>query len=138
MILLVWQRACVRACVRVCVCVCVCVCLSVISSELHVRSSPIFAHVTYGRASVLLWRLSGTLRISGLVDDVIFTHKLRLLDVAARLRQRGSHAALSLARRNTRCRQRTLGTTSCTQGLLGRSGRVEYLWHHVCPYCPFA
>jgi len=34
-------RACVRACV--CVCVCVCVCLSAItSSELHVRSSPIF------------------------------------------------------------------------------------------------
>ena len=35
------------------------------------------------------------------------------------------YAALSLARRNTRCRQRTLGTTSCSQGLLGRIGRVE-------------
>ena len=30
-------------------------------------------------------------RISGFVDDVIFAHKLILLDVAARLRQRGSH-----------------------------------------------
>ena len=39
------------------VCLCVCVCLSaIISSELHVRSSPIFVHVTYGRGSVLLWR----------------------------------------------------------------------------------
>jgi len=35
---------------------CVCVCLSVIiSSQLHVRSSPnFFLHVTYGRGSVLL------------------------------------------------------------------------------------
>ena len=29
--------------------------------------------------------------ISGFMDDVVFAHKLRLLDVAARLRQRGSH-----------------------------------------------
>jgi len=28
------------------------------------------------------------------MDDVIFSHKLRLLNVAARLRQRGSYAAL--------------------------------------------
>ena len=34
------------------------------------------------------------------MDDVIFAHKLRLVDVAARLRQRGSHAGLGLARRN--------------------------------------
>jgi len=88
-----------------------------------------FVHVTYenGRGSVLLWRRSDTLRISGFVDDVTSAHKMRLLDVATRLRQRGAHAALGLARRNTRCRQRTLGTTSCSQGLLGRSGRVEYL-----------
>ena len=39
------------------VCLCVCVCLSaIISSELHVRSSPIFVHVTYGRGLVLLLR----------------------------------------------------------------------------------
>ena len=47
----------------------------------------IFTRVTYGRGSVrLLWR-SDTLRISGFMNDVIFAHKLRLLDVAARLRQ---------------------------------------------------
>jgi len=39
--------------------VCLCVCLSVIiSSELHIRSSSFFVHVTYGRGSVLLWRRS--------------------------------------------------------------------------------
>jgi len=62
---------------------------------------------------------SDMLRISGFMNDVIFAHKLRLLDVATRLRQRGSQKASGLARRNTRCRQRTLGTTSCSQGLLG-------------------
>jgi len=51
---------------RVCLSVCVCVCLSaIVSSGLHVQSSPIFVHVfTYGRGSVL--------RISGFTDDVIF------------------------------------------------------------------
>ena len=96
--------------------------------------------VSYGRGSVLLWWRSDRLRISGFMDDAIFAHMLRLLDVAGRLRQWGSHAALGLARRNTRCRQQTLGTTSCSQGLLrlyGRSGRVEYVllfsrtWHTV-------
>ena len=107
---------------------CLSVCLSaIISSELHVRSSPKFLHVTYGCGSSLLWRRSDTLHISGFMADVIFAQKLGLLDVAARLRQRGSHAALGLARRNTRCRQRTLRTTSYSQGLLGRSGCVEYL-----------
>jgi len=43
-----------------------------------------------------------------------------------------TYAGLGLARTNTRCRQRTLGSTSCSQGLLGRSERVEYLWHHAC------
>ena len=38
------------------------------------------------------------------MDDIILAHKLRLLDVAARLRQRGSH------------RQRMLGT-SCSQAM---------------------
>jgi len=61
----------------------VCVCLSVLfvcprsylrncASDLH----QIFVHVTYGRGSVLFWRRSDTLRISGFVDDVIFAHKL--------------------------------------------------------------
>jgi len=44
------------------------------------------AHVTYGRGSVLLWQHSGKLHISGFVDDVIFAHKLMLLNVATRLR----------------------------------------------------
>jgi len=113
------------------VCLSVCVCLSVrdhICGTTRPIFTKIFMHVTNGRGSVLLWRRSDTLRISGFTDDVMFAHKPRLLDVAARLRQRGSHAALSLARRNTRCRQQTLGTTSCSQGLLGRSGRVEFFF----------
>jgi len=75
-------------------------------SDLH----KIFLHVTYGHGSVLLWRHSDMLLISGFMDDVIYAHKMRLLEVAASLRQLGSHAALGLARRNTRCRQPTLGT----------------------------
>ena len=77
-------------------------------------------YVAYGRGSILLWRHSDTLHISGFMDDVIFAHKLRLLDVAARLRQRqwGSYAALGLTCGNTCCRQRTLGTTCWSQGLL--------------------
>ena len=46
-----------------------------------------FVRVTYGRGSVLFWRRSDTLRISVFIDDVIFAHKLRLLNVGARLRQ---------------------------------------------------
>jgi len=65
------------------------------------------------------------LRISGLMDDVM---RLRLLDVTVRRdSEADTYAALSLARRNTRRTQRTLGTTSCSQGLLGPSRRVEYL-----------
>jgi len=83
--------------VFVCVCVCVCVCLSaIISSALHVRSSPTSVHVTYGEGSVLLWRRSDTLCTSGFMDDVIFAHKTRSLDVAAQLKRR-AHAALGLA-----------------------------------------
>jgi len=43
-------------------------------------------HVTYGRGSVLLWWRSDMLCTSGFMDDVIFAHKLRLLDVAAQLK----------------------------------------------------
>jgi len=85
-------------------------CLSVRDHVLETTrpiSTKFFVHVTYGRGSVLLWRRSDKVRISGFIDDVIFAHKLRLLEVAARLRQSGSHAGL--ARRNTRCRQRTVG-----------------------------
>ena len=89
----------------VCLSVCVCVCLSVRDHIFRTTLSiftKFFVHVSYGRGSVL-WRHSDTLRIAGFMDDIIFAHKLMLLDVAARLRQRGSH------------RQRMLGTTSCSQ-----------------------
>jgi len=82
----------VRACVRACVCVC-----AIVSSELHVRSSPIFVPlVTYDHRSVLLWRRSDTLCTSGFMDDIIFVHKQRLLDVVAHLK-RSARAALGLA-----------------------------------------
>ena len=59
------------------VCLCVCVCLSaIIPSQLHVRSSLTFMHVTHGRGSVLLWRRSDTLCISVFLDDVIFAREL--------------------------------------------------------------
>ena len=85
----------VSVCLSVCVCVSVCL-SAIISSELHVRSSPSFVHVTYGRGSVLRWRRSDTLCTSVFVDDVIFAHKPGLLDVAAQLK-RSVHAALGLA-----------------------------------------
>ena len=72
-----------------------------------------FLRVICGRGSVLLWRRSDTLCTSGFVDDDIFAHKPRLLDVAAQL-QRSAHAALGLA---INCAvipvagQRTHGTT---------------------------
>ena len=63
------------------------VCLSVCVS---------FEHVTFGRGSVLVRRRSDTLCTSGFMDDVMFAHKPRLLDVAAQLK-RSAHAALGLA-----------------------------------------
>ena len=88
--------------VRACVCECVCVCLFV--SCLSVRDHylrnedlhQIFVGVTYGRGSVLLWRRSFMLCTSRFMDDVIFTHKPKLLDVAAQLK-RSAHASLGLA-----------------------------------------
>ena len=68
--------------VSVCVSVCV-LYLQNYTSDLQ----KIFCAVTHGRGSVLLRRCSDMLRISGFVGDVIFAHKLRLLDVAASLRQ---------------------------------------------------
>ena len=71
--------------VSVCACVCVFVCprlyLRGYTSDLY----QICLHITYCRGSVLLWRRSDTLRVSGFMDDVIFAYKLRLLDVATRL-----------------------------------------------------
>jgi len=53
-------------------------------------------HVAYGRGSVLFWRRIDMLCISGFMDDVIFAHKPRLLDIDAQLK-RSAHAALGLA-----------------------------------------
>ena len=73
--------------VSVCLCVCVCVCTRSYLRDYTCDLHQIFVRVTYGRGSVLLWRRSDTLRISGFIDDVIFAQKLRLLDIAASLRQ---------------------------------------------------
>jgi len=75
------------------------VCLSVrdhIFGTTRLIFTKCFVHVTYGRGSVLLWRRSETLCNSGFVDDVIFPHKPRLLDVAVQLK-RSAYAALGLA-----------------------------------------
>jgi len=72
-------------------CVYACVCRRSYLRNYTSHLQQIFVHVTYGRGSVLPWRRSDTLRISGFVDDVMVAYNLRLLDVAARLRQRGSH-----------------------------------------------
>ena len=90
----VCECECVRACVRACVCVLVCP-LSYIwnyTSDLY----QFFVHVTFGRGSVLLRRRSDMLCTSGFMDDLMFAHKSRLLDVAAQLK-RSAHAALGLA-----------------------------------------
>ena len=50
----------------------------------------------HGHGLVLLWQRSDTLHTSGFIDDVIFAHKPRLLDLAAQLK-RSAHAALGLA-----------------------------------------
>ena len=107
----------------------VCVCLfMIISSELHVQSSPnLLCMLPMAEA-----RSSGGVVIHYVFPVLWITHKLKV-DVAAMLRQPGSHVALGLAYRNTCCRQWTLVTTSCRQALLGHS---EYVWHHVCTSCP--
>ena len=69
---------------------CVSVCLSVrdhISGTTRPIFTKSFVSVTYGRGSVLLWRRNDKFCISGFMDDVMLAHTLRLVDVAARLRQ---------------------------------------------------
>ena len=51
---------------------------------------------TYGRGSVLRWWRSDMLCTTSFTDDVMFTHKPRLLNVATQLK-RSAHAALGLA-----------------------------------------
>ena len=69
----------------------------IISSELHVRSSPIFVCML----PVALYRsFSGGIVIRYILpffmDDVIFAHKPRLLDITSQLK-RSAHAALGWA-----------------------------------------
>jgi len=78
------------------VCVCLCVCLFAIISSDTSDLRQIFCACYLGRGSVLLWRRSDMLCTSGFMDDVIFAHNPRLLDVAAQLK-RSAHAALGLA-----------------------------------------
>jgi len=85
-----------RACLSVCLCVCVRLTVhDHIFGTTHPIFTKLFDHVTYGRGSVLLWRRSDMLCTSGFMDDVIFGHKPRLLDVAAQL-DHSAHAALGL------------------------------------------
>ena len=82
-----------------------CVCPSaIVSSELHVRSSPILVQCMLPTAVARSSSGGVVIRYvctSGFMDDVIFAHKQRLLDVAAQLK-RIAHAALGLA---TKCAQ---------------------------------
>ena len=77
-----------RAVKRVCVCVCVCVS---VRDHIFRTTRPVFPKffvpVTYGRGSVLLWRRIDTLCTSSFMDDVMFAHKPRLLDVVAQLKR---------------------------------------------------
>jgi len=70
------------------VCLCVSVCLSV-RKHISGNTRPIFTkftvRVTYGRGSVLFWRRCDKLCTSGFMDDVIFPHKPKQLNVAAQL-----------------------------------------------------
>jgi len=68
------------------------VCLpAIISSELHVILG--ICYLWPFRLGPPLAAYSDVLRISGFMDDVIFAHKVRLLDIAPRLRQPGGARA---------------------------------------------
>ena len=77
--------------ISVSVCVCVCVCLSAFD-HISGTTCPIFT-IFFCMLPMAVARSSsdGMLRISCFVDDVIFAQANWLLDVAARLRRRGSH-----------------------------------------------
>jgi len=116
--------------VSVCVFVCPWSYLRNYTSDLHQFLCMLLMAV----ARSLLWRRSDMLHISGFVDDVIFAHQL--IGCSTSPPGWGSEAytyvAVGLARRNTRCRQPTLGTTAdnCTGGNTG--GGVCGLWLLCC------
>ena len=74
--------------------VCLSQCMSV-RDHIFRTTRPIFTeffvHVTFWRGSVIFWRRSDKLCTSGLMDDVMFAHKPRSLDVAAQLK-RSAHS----------------------------------------------
>ena len=93
----------VSVCLSVCVCVCVFVCprsyLRNYTSDLHQKFCACYLWPWLGPLAADKDYLSShgdTLCTSGFMDDVIFAHKPRLLDVAAQLK-RSAHAALGLA-----------------------------------------
>ena len=76
-----------HVCLSVCVCVHALVCPGSYLRN-YVPSSPnFFTRATYGRGLVLLWRHNDMLCTSGFMDDVIFAHKPRLLDLTAQLKR---------------------------------------------------
>jgi len=84
----------VSVCLSVSVCVCVFVCVFVRNYILG-TTRPIFSNFLacyLWRGSVRFWQRSDTLCTSGFIDDVMFAHKPRLLDVAAQLK-RSAHPA---------------------------------------------
>jgi len=95
----------------VCLSVCVFVC-DHISGTTRLIFTNFFVHVTCGHGMVLLWWRSDMLFISRFVDDIIFAHKLIGCSTSPPgwASDADTYAALSLAHRNTRCRQRTLVT----------------------------
>jgi len=64
------QRVCLSVGLFVCLCLCSLVYLKNNTSKCH----QFFVRISCGRGSVLLWRQYNTLRTSGHVDDVIFSH----------------------------------------------------------------
>ena len=92
----IWERSIVMSMsVYLCACVCMFVCLrSYLRNYTFNLNSKLFVLVTDGRGSIHLWRRS--LVMFYVMDDVMFAHKPRFLDVAAQLKC-SAHAALGLA-----------------------------------------
>jgi len=90
------ERVCVCVCVRACVCECVIMSSDHVFGTARLIFTKIFVQVSYVCGSVLLWRRSDMLCTSVFMDDIIFAHKPRLLDVATQPK-RSARAALGLA-----------------------------------------
>ena len=100
----------------------VCVCLSVcgrISRYTHPIFTKIFVPVIFGRSSVLL---TASWYDSGFVDNVILAHKPRHLNCGSPPDRSSAHVHL---------RAYFLGRAMVCASCIGRTGHVEYPWHHV-------